>query len=149
MISRKFNEDTRVKIPATLQFLRIGYDYQSLKDANVDFNTKIIVNRFIPSLEKINNRKFSDIEIQNLLMDIHTLIRNNDLGRSFYKRLISTTEEIKLLDFDNINNNDFAIIDELPFTINKDSEAGSFRPDINILINGMPLAFLLVHWKKC
>lgn len=144
MIKRKFNEDTRVKIPATLQFLRIGYDYQSLKDANIDFNSKIIVNRFIPSLERINKRKFSDIEIQNLLMDIHTLIRNNDLGRSFYKRLTSTTEEIKLLDFENINNNDFAIIDELPFTINKDSEEGSFRPDINILINGMPLAFLEV-----
>ena len=28
-----FNEDTRVKIPATIQFLRIGYSYQSIKDA--------------------------------------------------------------------------------------------------------------------
>ena len=27
-----FNEDTRVKIPATIQFLRLGYEYQSLKD---------------------------------------------------------------------------------------------------------------------
>lgn len=35
-----FNEDTRVKIPATIQFLRIGYDYQSLKDADIDFQTK-------------------------------------------------------------------------------------------------------------
>ena len=37
---RTFNEDTRVKIPATLQFLRIGYEYQSLKTSNVDFDTK-------------------------------------------------------------------------------------------------------------
>ena len=29
---QKFNEDTRVKIPATIQFLKIGYNYQSLKD---------------------------------------------------------------------------------------------------------------------
>ena len=36
----RFNEDTRVKIPATLHFLRIGYQYQSLKDADIDFNTK-------------------------------------------------------------------------------------------------------------
>lgn len=35
-----FNEDTRVKIPATIQFLKIGYDYQSLKDADIDFQTK-------------------------------------------------------------------------------------------------------------
>ncbi len=26
-----FNEDTRVKIPATIQFLRLYYHYQSLK----------------------------------------------------------------------------------------------------------------------
>ena len=41
-----FNEDTRVKIPATIQFLRIGYNYQSLSDVSIDFETKIFVNRF-------------------------------------------------------------------------------------------------------
>ena len=41
-----FNEDMRVKIPATIQLLRLGYDYQSLKDTDVDFNTKIFINRF-------------------------------------------------------------------------------------------------------
>ena len=143
-MKRKFNEDTRVKIPATLQLLRIGYNYQSLKDADIDFNTKIVVNRFKAAIEKINKRTLSDSELQGLLMDIHTLMRNNDLGRSFYKRLISQTDDIKLLDFDNIQNNDFAVIDELPFTINRETEEGSFRPDINILINGMPLAFLEV-----
>ncbi len=28
----KFNEDTRVKIPALIQFMRIGYNYVSLQD---------------------------------------------------------------------------------------------------------------------
>ena len=37
-----------------------------------------------------------------------------------------------------------AVVDELPYCIEKDTEVGSFRPDINILINGMPLAFLEV-----
>ena len=31
----KFNEDTRVKIPATIQFMRLGYAYQSLKDIDI------------------------------------------------------------------------------------------------------------------
>ena len=31
-----FNEDTRVKIPATIQFMRLGYQYQSLKDAEIE-----------------------------------------------------------------------------------------------------------------
>ena len=38
-----FNEDTRVKIPATIQFLRLGYDYQSIKNVDVDFNTKEVL----------------------------------------------------------------------------------------------------------
>ena len=48
-----FNEDMRVKIPATIQFLRLGYDYQSLREADIDFNTKIFINRFKPALERI------------------------------------------------------------------------------------------------
>ncbi|WP_317303331.1 DEAD/DEAH box helicase family protein [Acidaminococcus timonensis] len=140
----KFNEDTRVKIPATLQFLRIGYSYQSMKDADIDFNTKIFVNRFKPALEKINGKSFTDAEIEALLSEIHTLIRNNDLGRSWYLRLIDGANDIHLVDFNHPENNDLAVVDELPFTIEKDTEDGSFRPDINILINGMPLAFLEV-----
>ena len=54
---RNFNEDTRVKIPATLQFLRLGYQYQSMNDSDIDFNTKIFINRFKPALEKINGSR--------------------------------------------------------------------------------------------
>lgn len=139
-----FNEDTRVKFPATIHFLRLGYNYQSLKEANVDFDTKIFVNRFKPSLEKINGRKFTNDEIFALIDEIHSLIKNNDLGKGFYERLFSIEHPIKLLDLDNIENNDFAVVDELPFSIKEGTEEGSFRPDINILINGMPLAFLEV-----
>ena len=103
-----FNEDTRVKFPATIQFMRLGYEYQSLKKAQVDFNTKIFVNRFKPALEKINNIALSDDEVFDLIDEIHSLIKNNDLGKEFYKRLISTEHKIRLLDLDNINNNDFA-----------------------------------------
>lgn len=141
---RVFNEDTRVKLPATLQFLRIGYEYQSLKDSDIDFNTKIFVNRFKPAIEKLNDREFETNEIIALLAEIHTLMRNNDLGRSLYKRLTDMTADVVLIDFDNFDKNDFAVVDELPFTIERDTEEGSFRPDVNILINGMPLAFLEV-----
>lgn len=142
----KFNEDTRVKIPATIQFLRLGYNYQSLKDdkLDLDFNTKIFINRFKPAIEKINNKKLSYDDIKQLLDEINNLIKNNDLGKEFYYRLIDPQDKLKLIDFDKIENNDFAVVDELPFSITPDSDIGSFRPDINILINGMPLAFLEV-----
>lgn len=145
-----FNEDTRVKFPATIQFLRLGYDYQSLKNATVDFNTKIFIERFKSSLERINNRSISDEEIYGLISEIDGLIKNNDLGKEFYKRLLSNEYPIKLLDLNNYKNNDFAVVDELPFSIKEGTEEGSFRPDINILINGMPLAFLEVkHPDNC
>lgn len=38
-----FNEDTRVKIPATIQFLRLNYNYQSLKTDDIDID---LIQRF-------------------------------------------------------------------------------------------------------
>lgn len=139
-----FNEDTRVKIPATIQFLRLGYNYQSLREADIDFNTKIFINRFKPALEIINGKKFTYDEIKAFLTDINNVIKNNDLGKEFYNWLINPLDKVKLIDFDTITNNDFAIVDELPFSVVEGSEEGSFRPDINVLINGIPLAFLEV-----
>lgn len=139
-----FNEDTRVKIPATIQLLRLGYEYQSLKNADVDFATKIFINRFKPALEHINGQEFSFDEIKKILTDINNIIKNNDLGKEFYNWLINPLDKVKLIDFENFSNNDFAVVDELPFSVQEGTEEGSFRPDINILINGIPLAFLEV-----
>lgn len=139
-----FNEDTRVKFPATIQFLRLGYEFQTLKGARVDFETKIFIDRFKIAIERINKRAISNDELFSLLAEINTLIKNNDLGKEFYKRLISSEYPIRLLDLDDFKNNDFAVVNELPFSIKEGTEEGSFRPDINILINGMPLAFLEV-----
>ncbi|MCM1136275.1 MAG: DEAD/DEAH box helicase family protein [Clostridium sp.] len=141
-----FNEDTRVKIPATVQFLRLEYDYQSLKadDIDIDFSTKIFVNRFKPAIEAINGRRFTYDEIKAIITDIHNVLKNNDLGKEFYSWLVNPQDKVKLIDFDNIAKNDFAVVDELPFSVTPGTEEGSFRPDINILINGMPIAFLEV-----
>ncbi len=136
-----FNEDTRVKIPATIQFIRVGYNYQSLKTADIDGDTKIFRNLIKPALEKINKKSFSDDEISEVISDIHEMIKNNDLGKEFYTWLINPTDKVKLIDFKDIYNNDFFVVDELVFG---ETAEGSFRPDINILINGIPLAFLEV-----
>lgn len=130
-----FNEDTRVKIPATIQ---------SLREADIDFNTKIFINRFKPSLEKINGRNFTYDEVKLILSEINSIIKNNDLGKEFYNWLINPLDRVKLIDFEQVENNDFAIGDELPYCVIEGTEEGSFRPDCNILINGMPLAFLEV-----
>ena len=141
-----FNEDTRVKIPATVQFLRLGYEYQSLKDVDLHTETRIAVNRFKPALERINGKSYTDAEISAVLDDVHSVIRNNDMGRTFYRWLINPQDKPKLVDFENIENNNFAVIDELTFGKegSESDKSGSFRPDITVLINGIPLAFLEV-----
>ena len=141
-----FNEDTRVKIPATIQFMRLGYEYQSLKDIELHNETRIAINRFKPAIERINGRSFSDAEIQAIVEEIHTIIKNNDLGKAFHHWLIHPNDRVKLIDFEKIDNNDFSVVNELTFGKegSESDKAGSFRPDVNVYINGIPLAFLEV-----
>ena len=141
-----FNEDTRVKIPATIQFMRIGYEYQSLKDIDLHTATRIAMNRFAPAIRRINGKNYSDAEILALVEEIHSVIRNNDMGQAFYNWLVDPQDRIKLIDFDNVENNDFAVVNELIFGKDgaESEREGSFRPDINIFINGIPLSFLEV-----
>lgn len=138
-----FNENLRVKIPGTIQFMRLGYGYQSLKDIDLDPNSKIVVERFALAIEKINKRTFSKEEISGLLKDICRMTKNNDLGKEFYNWLINPMDKVHLIDFGNIENNDFAVVNELVFGEGKVPK-NTFRPDITVLINGMPLGFMEV-----
>ena len=97
-----FNEDTRVKIPATIQFMRLGYEYQSLKDMVVHPETKIALNRLKPALERLNGRTYSDEEAVAVADEINNVIRNNDMGKEFYQWLIRPGNRDRLIDFDDI-----------------------------------------------
>lgn len=134
----KFNEDSRVKIPAILHLMRLGYSYISLKDAQWDSDTNIFPDVFVPALKNINPSA-NESEILRLKDEVSLLLENEDLGKAFYERLIERSG-IKLIDFDNFSRNTFNVVTELPCQ-NKDDE---FRPDITVLVNGMPLAFIEV-----
>lgn len=137
-----WNEDMRVKFPATVQFMRLGYEYQSLKDADIHPETKIFLNRFVPAIQRINRDKNLTVEqILATIEEIHGIIKNNDMGKEFLGRLLDQTADIKLIDFDHPEDNDFAVVDELTFG---PEAKGSFRPDVTVLVNGIPLGFLEV-----
>ena len=137
-----WNEDMRVKFPATVQFMRLGYEYQSLKDADIHPETRIFLNRFVPAIQRINSDKNLTVEqILATIEEIHNIIKNNDMGKEFLSRLLDQTADIKLIDFDHPADNDFAIVDELTFG---PEAKGSFRPDVTVLVNGIPLGFLEV-----
>lgn len=134
----KFNEDSRVKIPAILHLMRLGYKYLSLKGQNWDLDTNIFPELFTTAISKINPG-IGDAEAGRLLEDVKLLIDNEDLGKAFFERL-SERSNTKLIDFANFNNNTFHVVTELTYQ-NGDEE---FRPDITLLINGMPLVFIEV-----
>lgn len=133
-----FNEDSRVKIPCILHLARLGYRYLSLKNASWDEQTNIFPALFCSSLARINPGVEAD-DISRLLAEVKLLLDNEDLGHAFYDRLTERSG-IRLIDFDNFDNNCFHVVTELPCR-NGDDE---FRPDITLLINGMPLAFIEV-----
>lgn len=133
----KFNEDTRVKIPAVIHLMRLGYNYISKKNNNWNKKNNIFYEILIKKLIEINDISKSDAE--NSYKELSILLENNDLGKSFYNKLTSDNR-IKFIDFENIERNSFDIVTELTFSHNEDE----FRPDITILVNGLPLAFLEV-----
>lgn len=134
----KFNEDTRVKIPVILHLMRLGYQYLSLKDQTWDQDTNIFPALFVAAISKINPG-FEQDDVHRLLEDTKLLLDNEDLGRAFFEHL-SDRSNTRLIDFENFHNNSFHAVTELTCQ-NGDEE---FRPDITLLINGMPLVFIEV-----
>ena len=134
----KFTEDSRVKIPCILHLTRLGYGYISLKHHKWDEETNIFADVFKSSVSKINPTFASD-DISRLLDDVKLSLDNEDLGRAFYEKLTARSG-LKLIDFENFNNNTFNVVTELTYK-NGDEE---FRPDITLLINGLPLVFIEV-----
>ena len=134
----KFNEDSRVKIPAILHLTRLGYAYLSLKDNKWDESTNIFTDVFRESIGRINPDLSID-EISRLHSELSLTLENEDLGKAFYEDLISQSGS-RLIDFENFDNNSFHVVTELP--CKKDDE--EFRPDITLLVNGMPLVFIEV-----
>lgn len=134
-----YNENSRVKIPALLHFTRLGYNYMSLKEANWDKNSNIFPDLFRTALTKINKNPNPE-EIERTLRDISQLLDNEDLGRAFYNRLVQQSRGLRLIDFEHFDCNNFNVVTELTYKIDDEE----FRPDITLLINGMPLVFIEV-----
>lgn len=134
----KFTEDTRVKIPCILHLIKLGYQYLSLKNSRWDEENNIFPDLFHAAITKINPGIDGD-DIERLLANVKLLLDNEDLGKAFYERLTERSG-VRLVDFTDFSNNSFHVVTELTCK-NGDDE---FRPDITLLINGMPLVFIEV-----
>lgn len=138
------NENSRVKIPALVQFTRLGYEYVSLKDydGTIDEDTNIFVDFFRDAINRINRTNLSVADVLKIVGEIKIVLSADDLGRAFYGMLLSGYNGLKLMDFSTRTGagNTYQVVTELTYRNGNDE----FRPDIIVLINGMPLAFLEV-----
>lgn len=133
-----FNENTRVKLPAILHLCKLGYTYLPLSKGTWDGETNILTEVFNESILRIN----PDLDaegVKRLYQDVSLALDNEDLGQAFYG-MLTATSGTRLIDFKNFDNNSFHVVTELNYK-NGDDE---FRPDVILLINGMPLAFVEV-----
>ncbi|MFI3252004.1 MAG: HsdR family type I site-specific deoxyribonuclease [bacterium] len=138
----KFTELTRVQMPGVMHLTRLGYTYCGKVNDNknsekFDNDTNILTDIFASQFNKLNPN--SNTSATEILKNIKDELDYDDLGKSFYNRLISKSP-IKLIDFDNIYNNTFHCTAE--FTCKRDDE--EFRPDITLFVNGLPLVFIEV-----
>ena len=65
----KFNEDSRVKIPAILHLIRLGYTYLSLKGLSWDESSNIVPAIFHQSIAALNPSA-TPVEIQSVLSQL-------------------------------------------------------------------------------
>ena len=138
----KHNENSRVKIPALIHLTRIGYKYLSLKDyrGNIHADTNIFSDIFRESLSLINGTTISQQDADNLISELSVKLSNDDLGKAFYHILLNGINGLRLIDFEDDSRNTYHVVTELTYK-NGDDE---FRPDIILLVNGMPLSFVEV-----
>lgn len=140
----KFNEATRVQMPALVHLTRLGYEYfgkisEEMAGTVYDPDTNILKEIFKEQFCSLNPGH--EGEVEQVLRTIRQELDNDDLGRSFYKRL-TTVSPVRLIDFEHPEKNTYHCTAE--FTCKRDQD--EFRPDITLFINGIPL--VLIEVKK-
>ncbi|WRB46452.1 type I restriction endonuclease subunit R [Helicobacter pylori] len=121
-----YNEITMVQVPALMHLAKLGYNFIPQKNKpNLDTATNILTDSFTQAFERLNPTK----NAKDVLAEMKKRLNYDDLGKSFYEYLLKS--EYQIIDFDNPNNNLYEMMTELPYK--------SFRPDITLFINGLPL----------
>lgn len=138
-----FNENGRVQVPALVHLTRLGYQYTTLRDPEIEIDneTAILKNVFRNQFRRINGLSESQSEdiFDREFVNIKLELEQDDLGEDFFNRLLGK-REYKLIDWENVNNNVFQVVSE----VERSKDDDSFRPDITIYVNGLPLSYIEV-----
>ena len=134
-------EDLLMKIPALLHLSRLGYGYLSRAQVRGrDRGTNIFPDTLKAAVERINGVRLSAERFARLTESLREQLDAEDLGKQFYETIRDGWKGLRVIDFERPENNLFQCACELACG----SGAGSFRPDITLFVNGLPLAVIEV-----
>ena len=133
------NEDLQMKIPALMHLSRLGYGYLTASQLRLRHRKS----NFLPetlraAIGRINGISPAPEVFDRLMSDLEISLEERDLGQCFYHILRDGWNGISLIDFVHPENNIFQSAAELSCG----SGADSFRPDITLFVNGLPLAMI-------
>lgn len=136
------NENSRVKIPALVHLTRLGYKYIKQKDCSGAYcpKTNIFKGILRDSINRLNGTALTEADVDSLVEELAIKLNTDDLGRAFYKILLSGFNGLRLIDLEDESRNSYHVVTELTYQNGEDE----FRPDITLLVNGFPLAFIEV-----
>ena len=154
----KLNEDYVVENAAIQKFKNLGYSYIHGSKLTPEYNEResyrdtLLKNRFVKAIKNLNPWL-----TEELALKVYETINNIDhpdfilRGKIFYEMLTKgvklefkengteKTRFVKLIDFKNIDNNEFLVANQ--FEVEYYYENGRFRrPDLVVFINGIPIA---------
>lgn len=140
-------------------FKEIGYDYvcgyDIAPDASAperdDFRQLILTGRLLTQLQKINPHipvaTLEQVILQIAKPETPVLIKNNKQFHQYLQEGVKVdfklngedkTDYVQLVDFSNISNNQFLVVNQFSILGSKSHR----RPDIIVFINGLPLAVI-------
>ena len=136
------NENSRVKIPALVHLTRLGYKYIKQKDYSGAYcpKTNIFKGILRDSINRLNGTALTEADVDSLVEELAIKLSTDDLGRAFYKILLNGFNGLRLIDLEDESRNSYHVVTELTYQNYEDE----FRPDITLLVNGLPLAFIEV-----
>ena len=148
--------------PAIEQLKKLGYEYKSQKELHSERESRydvLLPKRFKTAIRQINKPWLSEDDAQDVLRQLRIFGTNSPLEANeiAYARLTGisrgnlkpiTIEQdrgdgrrpftIKLIDFDNISNNDFLVTNQFKLLGHKDD----IFPDVVLFVNGIPLVVI-------
>ncbi|WP_341301051.1 type I restriction endonuclease subunit R [Lysinibacillus sp. FSL H8-0500] len=168
-IPQNYDERTISQQPAIEVLQGLGYEYIEAERAEAmreNLYTVLLKTVLEEKLKELNSYqykgvtyKFSDTNIQQAMRDLdepltNGLVKANEsiyetlmLGRTYTEFLPDGSKKsftIQFIDWENIENNDFHIVEE--FSVERVDGRGIVRPDIVLFVNGIP--FSVIECKK-